>query len=209
MVLDDLFSPGTMEKKRTNSTKPVTKGRLLRRAGVMRLTISAILLLIVGAIWLQLYTGRLQAIQVMSISMLPTIDEGHRMIATSLRDGDMLERGELVVMNPPYQIGLDLIKRVVGMPGDTISLRNGFLWINGEMATVDSETASMHPGSQDQELVLEEGWYFLLGDNRPHSHDSTEFGPVPRSAITSRVLFRYRPFSRFGKLPPIELTATP
>ncbi|MCC5876502.1 MAG: signal peptidase I [Candidatus Sumerlaeia bacterium] len=187
----------------------MTKGRFLKRAGVMRLTISAVILLIVGTIWLQLYTGRLQAIQVTSISMLPTIEEGDRMFTVSLRDNEKLERGELVVMNPPYQIGLDLIKRVVGMPGDTISLRNGFLWINGEMAMMNAETASMHPGAQNQELVLEEGWYFLLGDNRPHSHDSTEFGPVPRSAIKSRVLFRYRPMSKFGKLPPIELTATP
>lgn len=180
------------------------KGRGWSRLGVIRLAIGTVLLLIFGTIWLQLYTGKVQAIQVASISMLPTIDEGDRMIASRLSDTEQLQRGDLVVMRPPYQRGLDLIKRVVGMPGDTISLQNGFLWINGEMVMVDEETPSMHPGAGNQEHVLQDGWYYLLGDNRPHSHDSTEFGPVPRSVITSRVLFRYHPFSKAGKLPQLS-----
>lgn len=146
-------------------------------------------------------TGRLMALEVVSNSMEPTIRAGDRMIVGRFANGDVA-RGDLVVVVSPDDDGPDLIKRVVGLPGDHVRLHRGFLTINGEDTGIAGAAPSIHPGSRNQDFILQPGHYYLLGDNRPNSHDSTEFGPIHRRSITGRVLFRYAPLERFGRFDP-------
>jgi signal peptidase I len=111
-------------------------------------------------------------------------------------------RGEIVVIHARGQIGspitpdpdardLNLTKRVIGVPGDTVVGRNGRVLVNGTKAD-DIATAPFPPTHLDSKQ------YFVLGDNRSESQDSRDFGPVPRAAIFARLILIYWPFGRFG-----------
>lgn len=173
--------------------------QVVRGVGPVRLVIGLVILIVVGTIWGLFVTGRLMALEVVSGSMDPTIQQGDRLIVGRFANSNV-SRGDLIMVIPPDDDGPELIKRIMGLPGDHIQLRGGILTINGQDSTIAGAAPSVHPGAEDQDLQLESGYYYLLGDNRPFSHDSTEFGPVHRSLITGRVLFRYAPMSRFGRL---------
>ena len=111
-------------------------------------------------------------------------------------------RGEIVMFHARGAIGatitpdassrdLQINKRVIGIPGDTVVGQAGRVYVNGRPADDIPTTpfSSVHLGSKE---------YFVMGDNRVASHDSREFGPVPRGAIYARVILNVWPFSRFG-----------
>jgi signal peptidase I len=120
--------------------------------------------------------------------------------------------GELVVIHARGQLGgpvvpdprsrdLNLTKRVIGVPGDTVVARDGRAIVNGKKAD-DIRTDAFAP------LHLGAKQYFVLGDNRSFSQDSRDFGPVPRDAIFARVLLTHWPLGRFG-VPGYNKTLTP
>jgi signal peptidase I len=125
-----------------------------------------------------------------------TLAEG---FAYHFRDPD---RGEIVVIHARGQLGgpitpdphardLNLTKRVIGIPRDTVVGRNGRVFVNGRKAD-DFPTApfpAIHLGPKQ---------YYVLGDNRSESQDSRDFGPVPRAAIFARLILIYWPLGRFG-----------
>ena len=95
-----------------------------------------------------------------------------------------------------------LVKRIIGLPGDTVEIKNNVLYINGEQ--VEEEYVS----SKTEDFSLEdlgystipEDMYLVLGDNRGDSTDSRCFGCIPIEKIESEVLIRFWPFDRFGKV---------
>jgi signal peptidase I len=90
------------------------------------------------------------------------------------------------------------VKRVVGLPGDTVEERNGVIYLNGsELAEPYVEPANRDERSVGPTTVPGDA-YYLLGDNRSSSCDSRVFGPVQRDALVAKVVFRYWPFSRLG-----------
>jgi signal peptidase I len=94
-------------------------------------------------------------------------------------------RGDLVVIRDP---GHDdyAVKRVVGMPGETVLIQNGEVFVNGQPLTetyLDSGVRTYAPRAQEQLIMLGGEHYFVLGDNRPVSEDSRTYGPLRRSAI--------------------------
>jgi signal peptidase I len=118
-------------------------------------------------------------------------------------------RGDIVVFHSPNP-GPVLIKRIIGMPGDTISLKDGAVYINGVklnepyVRTIAGKPEPSDPfdnglpWSLQQPYKVPAGSYFLMGDNRTNSGDSREFGPVPRSQFVGRAFARYWPLNRIG-----------
>lgn len=127
-------------------------------------------------------------------SMEPTFHEND-LLLTSAFDvlSDSLERGAIVVLSSPVD-GTMVLKRLIGMPGDTIEVRGGTVYVNGEV--LDEPYINEHP-IYNGEWQLDADQYFVLGDNRNHSYDSADYGPVPRDHIRGAVRLRYFPFTQF------------
>ncbi len=145
------------------------------------------------------YTLSFNVSVVRGSSMSPGIHDGDRILIepwSYVFAG--VSRGDVVVMRSPVDPSVDYIKRVIGLPGDEILVAAGAVWVNGELLR------EPYAVQEDRELfqwtrVIDEH-YFVLGDNRPHSSDSREFGLVPASFLRGRVDLRVWPLPRMGWL---------
>ncbi len=125
-------------------------------------------------------------------------------LATTL--GVEYKRGEVIVFTKP---GFpDLLKRVIGLPGETVSLSRGKLLINGEVLSEDYIPEKLYTNgssflSENGSVVVPEGSFFMVGDNRPESSDSrsADIGFVKREWIKGKVILRIWPFDRFSGVP--------
>ena len=90
------------------------------------------------------------------------------------------------------------IKRLVGLPGDRIEIRNGHVFRNGRRASEPFASSCSDPACNLDETVVGQGEYFLMGDNRDNSNDSRFWGPVPRAWIVGKAVATYWPPSRIG-----------
>lgn len=112
------------------------------------------------------------------------------------------QRGDIIVFKSPLNLKDHLIKRVIGMPGETIEIRSGYVFVKSntdeeekpldESFYLGNETVTYPEGT----FVLDDGYYFVLGDNRGSSMDSRLFGPVHESLIVGRVWVRGWPFDK-------------
>ncbi len=128
-------------------------------------------------------------------SMLPTINLGDRILANRVvYHFQDIQRGDVVVFQPPTDTigepGVPFIKRVVGLPGDTIEVREGKTLVNGNEFVVPDAAV---PSYTRYKEVVPEGQLFVLGDNRNQSADSHIWGYVPIENIIGRVEFVYWP----------------
>jgi len=168
------------------------------------LLLAAVLFLIINT-----FTGRYQ---VLSVSMEPTLHEGqYLLISKASYWFHEPERGDIMVVKPLNgdKNSIPLIKRLIGLPGDTVEARDGRIWING---VAINETYVSGPLAYADRWTLGPDEYFLLGDNRNNSSDSHTWGPLPRENIIGKAVFRYWPLELFGTFPQYafaELEATP
>ncbi len=165
-----------------------------------------------------------QATRVEGPSMEPTLHNSQRLIVEKvsfrLREP---HRGEIVVFRvpnyePPSMIEQvrsllrsvlsgsrdsgspdPLIKRVIGLPGETIEIRDGYVYINGELLQEEYLTQLTLRGMGPKTIT--EGHIFVMGDNRGASNDSRIFGEVPLTSVIGRAWIRYWPLSEAGQLP--------
>ena len=116
------------------------------------------------------------------------------------------KRGEVIIFKSPRNPDIDYIKRVIGLPGDTVRIAGGFVYVNDQKVP----EPYLSPGTltyeesflgEDEEFTVPEDTYFALGDNRPHSSDSRDFGPVPREDLVGQAMLRYFPFNKTGIIP--------
>ena len=113
------------------------------------------------------------------------------------------ERGDIIVFEAPNRQNADYIKRVVGLPGETVMVKEGSVYVNGELLNESYEPNNTDPAQfmkEGKEIVVPEDTYIVMGDNRPHSSDSREFGPVSIESIIGRAIIRYWPFGRITQI---------
>jgi len=120
------------------------------------------------------------------------------------------ERGDIIVFHASGGSGNDLIKRVIGLPGEQVEIVNGTVFINGQRLVEPYITEAW--GDTRPMIVIPDRHYYVLGDNRNSSQDSRSgrIGLVPRDRIVGKALLRYWPFGEFGLAPNggAELTET-
>jgi len=112
------------------------------------------------------------------------------------------DRGDIVVLNPPVDDATDpYIKRVIALPGETVSFADGYVYIDGiKLDEPYIDGAITECGGFCHEGTVPEGSVFVLGDNRGHSSDSRSFGPVPMDHIIGKAWFANWPLDRLGFL---------
>jgi signal peptidase I len=103
------------------------------------------------------------------------------------------QRQQVIVFHPPFAGGNDYIKRVIGVPGDRLEIRNGVVWINGKPLDEPYVTFPMSTTEKYayQSVTVPRHHYFVMGDNRGNSYDSRFWGFVPRENIIGTPLFIY------------------
>ncbi len=118
------------------------------------------------------------------------------------------ERGDVIVFHSPRNPEMDLIKRVIGLPGDTIQFREGKVYVNGKLLSEpyldDVPTLWFDvgdDGGDDRVVSVPEDELFVMGDNRTGSNDSRDFGPVPVENVVGTAMFAYWPTSKWGGIP--------
>lgn len=157
--------------------------------------------IIVGGVYF--FLGR--PFTVSGASMYPTLHNGDRMVLSKVGN---IHRFDVVILKAPDE-NVEYIKRVIGMPGDTIEMKSGVLYINGkkvEQPFINTEALAKQTVFMDDftlesltgESKVPEGKYFVLGDNRGVSKDSRMIGFIDRSAIEGKAVFTIWPFSRIG-----------
>jgi signal peptidase I len=105
-------------------------------------------------------------------------------------------RGEVIVFHFPRDPSRDFVKRVIGVPGDTVEIRNGIVLVNG--AVLDEPYLTSRDNSSMRLATIGPREYFVLGDNRRGSNDSRNWGTVPEDNILGRVWIIYWPLSHWG-----------
>ena len=136
-----------------------------------------------------------------SPSMEPTLMEGDRVLVNRLvYHFRSPHRGDVIVFHPPERPGSDpFIKRVVAFGGDTIEVRDGYLYVNG--VRQEEEYILGYPiDGEFAETKIPEGYVWAMGDNRNNSGDSRVFGPVGEDAIMGEAFAIYWPLSHLGGL---------
>lgn len=104
------------------------------------------------------------------------------------------ERGDIVVLHNPTNAQEYYIKRIIGLPGEVVSLQQGEVYIDGQvLAEPYIQELCRSSRCQNQEWILAENQYFVLGDNRNNSYDSASFGPITRDLIVGRAWINYWP----------------
>ena len=149
--------------------------------------ISSLLLLLCFFLWASSFFVSYR--RVIGDSMEPAFSAGSILVCTRSTAPEKLRYGDCVVAKVCCQgKPMTVIKRIVGLPGDRIQIRDGLLYRN-DVAVEESLPLMEDPGIAERTVLLAPGNYFLLGDNRNHSRDSREFGSVPACLITNRILF--------------------
>jgi signal peptidase I len=138
-------------------------------------------------------------------SMMPNFSEGDYLIVDEISSyfRDPL-RGEVIVFKFPNNPSQRFIKRVIGLPGETVEINNNQVAIskNGEVKVLD-ETAYLVASIETKgsiKITLADNEYFVMGDNRNFSFDSRSFGPVPKDKIIGRALIRAWPIDSLSKI---------
>ena len=149
------------------------------------------LLVVIGVFLIIMFVVTFQ--QVIGPSMEPTLKEGDVLLLDKITYRIFEpSRNDIVVIEEDSK---NMVKRIIGLPGETISYKDNILYINDESY---EETHIDVATSDFDSITLKEDEYFVMGDNRINSSDSREFGPVDRKHIIGRVALRIWPFNNFG-----------
>ena len=136
-------------------------------------------------------------------SMLPTLHEGQYLIINKLAYFlDEPSRGDIIVLHFPNDRSRDFIKRIVGLPGDTIDIHNGEVRVNGNLL---DEPYIKDPPSNNQTWVVPAGQYFVMGDNRLSSSDSRSWSYLPEGDIIGKAWVVYWPVEDWQLVPHFAL----
>jgi signal peptidase I len=151
-------------------------------------------------IYLLIRTFLFENYRVVGTSMDPTLADGEFLVVNKL--GYRLhqpQRGDIIVFRDPYSPDRKLIKRVIGLPGESVEIRDGQVLINNQI--LDEPYLDEVGNSARAAAAIAEDEYFVLGDNRNNSSDSRSWGTLPRAGIVGKAWLSYWPPTMWGLIP--------
>lgn len=158
----------------------------------------------IGSLFIVVYLFVMQPNQVKGASMDPTFISGDYILTSKVTyKFRPIQRGDIVVFKSLANPNIDYIKRIIGLPGDRVMVKSGDVYVNGQQIpepylVVKTNVWERGYSKEGVESVVPEGSLFVMGDNRPRSSDSREFGPVPIENIIGQVFYRYFPVTKIG-----------
>jgi signal peptidase I len=142
-----------------------------------------------------------QPVKVEGTSMLPELKDQERIFVNKfVYRFEKISRRDIVVFWYPRDPSKSFIKRIIGLPGDTVEIRSGMVYVNGEpldepyLVPEFADKRTMNP------RYVDPGYYFVMGDDRKYSSDSRVWGLVPEKYIYGKAVFRYWPVSQIGSI---------
>jgi signal peptidase I len=182
------------EERIGTPSQPPSRGRGVVR--LLREVLETVLPAILIALLINVFVG--QATRVEGQSMEPNLHTNQRLVVEKVSyrfHGP--QRFDVVVIRVPNQGDELLIKRIVGLPGETVEIRDGHVYINGELLDEPFTSEETRPGRYTR-LTVPPLHVFVLGDNRTHSNDSRSFGPIPIENVVGRAWISYWPPEDLG-----------
>lgn len=160
----------------------------------------------IAAVMVMIYLFIMSPQEVSGHSMEPNFQNGDYILTNKviykIKDP---QRGDIVIFKSPSNKDIDYIKRIIGLPGETVMLKEQHFYINGNLLEERYEyNKPVYGGTflqEGVEIVVPEEHYFVSGDNRPGSADSREFGPVSKYDFIGQAFLRYWPTSEAGIIP--------
>ncbi len=143
--------------------------------------------------------------------MYPNFDNGEYVLTDLISKRiSTYDRGDVIVFHAPTENDKDFIKRIIGIHGDTVSVSNGEVYLNGKMLNenylpsnyITAGGSFLNEGAQ---ITVPEGNYFVMGDNRSNSSDSREWGFVSEDEVIGRSFFVYWPIGSFRAVDHAEI----
>ncbi len=188
-----------MTSPEATSTGSVTTGK--RKRSALGFIVEIVVIVVAAFIIAMLVQAFLvKPFTIHQVSMMPTLHEGDRILINRLtyhfREP---RRGDIVVFRSPLNSGEDLVKRIVAVGGDKVSIRDGVVYVNGN-AVEEPYLLDQHFAGVLPETVVPRDHVFVMGDNRNQSGDSRLFGPVDEDAILGTAFLIYWPISRWSRL---------
>ena len=163
---------------------------------LLREVVETILLTLVIFIVINALTGRFR---IEGPSMKPTLHEGQYLIISKIvYKLHPPQRGDIIVFHHPRDPARDLIKRIIGLPGEEVEIRNSRVYVNGVLL---EEPYVTNWGGRPSRHELGTDEYFVLGDNRPNSDDSRSWGGLARDMIVGKAWLAYWPPNDWGLVP--------
>lgn len=150
-------------------------------------------------LFLIIHTFFLEARVVPSPSMVPTIDVHDQFLSNKTAYWfHKPQRDDIIIFKPPLAAGSnsDFVKRVIGLPGETIKVHGGIVYINDK--PLNEPFIAEKPMREDTPFIIPDNCVFAMGDNRNHSNDSRYWGPLPIKNIKGQAWWRYWPLNRMG-----------
>ena len=140
-----------------------------------------------------------QPVQVEGTSMMPRLENHERIFINKfVYRFRPIERGDVVVFRYPLDTSKSYIKRIIGLPGDEVSIRGGHVLVNGRSLREPYIPSSYLDDQSYSPVHVEPNHYFVLGDHRSSSNDSREWGTVDRQYVYGKAVFVYWPLSQAG-----------
>jgi signal peptidase I len=157
-----------------------------------------------ASVFVVVYLFLMQPHQVKGSSMFPTFKDQEYLLTDKVtyKTREPIE-GDVIVFKAPINENFDFIKRVIATPGETVEIRDGMVYINGELLDEfylpkEYTTAPGQFLHEGESYTVQPGEVMAFGDNRDHSSDSRDWGPVPYRLIIGKVFFRYWPTNVAG-----------
>lgn len=160
----------------------------------------------IGSLFIVVYFFIVQPNQVKGASMEPTFISGEYILTSKITyKFRSPHRGDVVIFRSPKNPDIDYIKRIIGLPGDKIVIQDAKIYVNDQILEetyISADTNLWESGyiKEGTPVSVPANMVFVMGDNRPRSSDSREFGPVPLDSVIGEVFFRYFPASKMGTI---------
>jgi len=192
------------EPDRSTDDQRVSLSETFGGQSVLREILETVLLTVIIVLIAKTVTGQFE---VRGSSMKPTLHDGQYLIISKLAYWfNAPERGDIIVFHPPTHPYEDYIKRVVGLPGETVEIRSGQIWVDGVLL---EEPYISDFGNYSGQWTLGDEEYFVLGDNRRNSSDSHSWGVLPRENIVGKSWVCYWPPEHWGLTPHYDFAQPP